>query len=326
MRWIQTLTFLIAVLLLAACESQLEPAEPAKPALPTSTPVPTFTPTPGGATAADGGGQASTQTQEQTQPTAPPAPAAPTDTPTPQVPLVTIGATIMNVRGGPGINYNVIGTASPGQQFPILGKNPGLGDWWQIDFSGQLGWIYGPFVTSTNAGNVQVAGIIPAPPPPTATPIPPPTPIPAPTQPPAPSYPYRVASQGVCNKHDSVTTFIGFTKYRSGELKNDVCVHFYSAPVSDTKCSGCPSSAGSHARWEFTPFGVAPKGKNLHDKVRGIYVEIYVIACPQELQPSGRPGNVFTSKDFSNLTPLSEKWTKTLPESQQCEDITFQEN
>ena len=78
-----------------------------------------------------------------------------TEVPAPPVPMATI-KTHMNVREGPGTNYPVIGTAAPGEQYHITGKNPGRGDWWQIDFEGRSAWIYGPLVTATDAESVQV--------------------------------------------------------------------------------------------------------------------------------------------------------------------------
>lgn len=95
-------------------------------------------------------------------------------------PVVTVSGD-MNVRGGPGTNYPVVGAATAGDEFPIIGRNEG-GDWWQIDFSGQTGWMYAPYVTATNAENVPVATVIPAPPP-TDTPTPTPTPEPAASDP-----------------------------------------------------------------------------------------------------------------------------------------------
>ena len=78
-------------------------------------------------------------------------------------PLATVNG-LTNVRSGPGTNHPILGEASTGQQFAILGKSPDE-EWWQIDFEGQTGWIYAPNVTATNAENVQVAAVIPAPPP-----------------------------------------------------------------------------------------------------------------------------------------------------------------
>ena len=54
----------------------------------------------------------------------------------------------MNVRGGPGTDHPVIGTAVAGRRFPIVGQNS-AGDWWQIFYEGRLGWIYGGLVTAT---------------------------------------------------------------------------------------------------------------------------------------------------------------------------------
>jgi len=54
----------------------------------------------------------------------------------------------MNVRGGPGTDHAVIGTAVAGRRFPIVGQNS-AGDWWQIFYEGRLGWIYGGLVTAT---------------------------------------------------------------------------------------------------------------------------------------------------------------------------------
>lgn len=56
-------------------------------------------------------------------------------------PAVSVGRP-MNVRGGPGIDNPVIGMASAGQRFPIVGRNA-AGDWWQIYLDEGLGWIYG---------------------------------------------------------------------------------------------------------------------------------------------------------------------------------------
>jgi len=318
MRWLRLPTFLLTVLLVAACGSRSASVEPA---LSTNTPVPTFTSTPAGAAPGTGGGQVSSQTPSQ--PAATPAP--PAATATPESPMVTIGNVLMNVRGGPGTNYNVIGTASPGQEFRITGKNPGLGDWWQIDYAGRTGWVFGQLVTATNAETVQVALVIPAPPPPTATPVPTSTPIPAPTQPPAPRYAFRIAHQGDCLPNQRSTFFDGFVKDAGGNFKNDVCVHFAFNGPRQTVCTGCPSESGTHGKWGFNPFGVAPEGQTMTKSV-GITFEIYVVRCPADLQPNGRPGNVFTSKDFSDLSPLSEIWARSFGESTACSKITFQEN
>lgn len=303
MRWLRLSTFLFAVLFFAACGSRGASVEPA---LPTNTPVPTFTSTPVGPAPATGGGQVSSQTPSQTAAT----PVPPEATATPEAPSVTIGNVLMNVRGGPGTNYNVIGTASPGQRFRITGKNPGLGDWWQIDYNGQTGWVFGQLVTATNAETVQVALVIPAPPPPTATPVPP-TPVPVPTQPPAPRFPYSLVNQGHCNAHAAISFFSGYVRDVNNNPVNDVCVHIAFHGPRNTKCTGCGVEAG---KWGFTPFG--------QQTGSGTTVEIYIVNCP-----SGVPRDRGLSGSATGpLSQISEKWTKTLSGGQTCNDITFRRN
>jgi uncharacterized protein YraI len=97
----------------------------------------------------------------------------------------------MNVRGGPGVGYNIVGSLQPGEQAEITGKNP-EGDWWQVRMpAGQEGWLYDPLVDEQGVlENVSVAANIPAAPP-TATPAPvveaPPAPAPEPAAEEAPA-------------------------------------------------------------------------------------------------------------------------------------------
>ena len=119
---------------------------------------------------------------------------APTATSTP-IPIVVFTRK-MNIRGGPGTNYSVVGTASAGEQFSITGRDVS-GDWWQIRYKGRSGWVYAPFVESEGGDSVRVVA-----PPPTATrtrtPTPRPTatrtrtPTPRPTVPPLRPGTYRV--------------------------------------------------------------------------------------------------------------------------------------
>ena len=65
-------------------------------------------------------------------------------------PTVTITRT-MYVRGGPGTDHPILGTVAAGQQYAGISTNA-AGDWWQIEYDGQLAWVYGGFVTpSTDA-------------------------------------------------------------------------------------------------------------------------------------------------------------------------------
>ena len=70
----------------------------------------------------------------------------------------------VHVRQGPGTNYDIIGTASAGQRYTITGRNPDT-TWWQIDFEGQAGWVFGELVDSEGDETVTVVDDIPPPPP-----------------------------------------------------------------------------------------------------------------------------------------------------------------
>lgn len=93
----------------------------------------------------------------------------PTFTPVPEAQL-TIGTQTINVRRGPGINYEAIGLAEAGAIFVVTGRNGNL-SWWQIQYGNELGWVFGDLV-SRNEIPVPVVGDIPLPPTSTSTPIP----------------------------------------------------------------------------------------------------------------------------------------------------------
>ncbi len=76
----------------------------------------------------------------------------------------------LNVHSGPGIEYPVIGTATAGQQFRIVGKDDAE-NWWQIAYEGQRGWVFGEYVATSDDENVAVATDIPPPPPPPTEPV-----------------------------------------------------------------------------------------------------------------------------------------------------------
>lgn len=157
-------------------------------------PIPTFTATPEGQAAPTATPVVAEVAQ---QPTLPPVeeatattPPEPTATETPAAAPKLVASNPVNVRGGPGTEYGIVGAANPGDQFDIIGKNA-AGDWWQICcVNGQQGWIFGQLATVENTEGVQVAQNIPAPPPTTA---PQPTAVPAPTEAPAAAPPPAAA-------------------------------------------------------------------------------------------------------------------------------------
>lgn len=98
--------------------------------------------------------------------------------PTTDSPLVT-ARTNLNVRGGPGTDYPVIGRLVENQSLPITGRDAET-TWWQVVYppnSNERGWVSGnPQFTS--ASNTEGVPIALAPPKPAPTP-PPVTPTPA---------------------------------------------------------------------------------------------------------------------------------------------------
>ena len=114
-----------------------------------------------------------TSTPTRRRPTSTPTRIRPTATPTPATPYITT-TRAMNIRSGPGTNYDVVGYATAGEELIVTGKNAD-GTWWRIEFEGQDVWIYAFYVTVTNTDGVQP---VPTPVPPEPTPIPSPTPAP----------------------------------------------------------------------------------------------------------------------------------------------------
>jgi hypothetical protein len=250
---------------------------------------------------------------------------APTAAPTPttaQAAEVVINSQI-NVRGGPGTNYNVIGAANAGERFPVTGKNND-GTWWQINYNGQPGWVFGELVAAQNTQAVAVAANIPAPPP-TATPAPvPPTPVPQPTQPPeaqptAPpaaqppaqndSFPFLLGDTASCVPNAGNSYFQGFVRDTNNNLVNGVCIHIAFYEPRGTKCSGCDGVGDGI--WGFSPFGGPAKG--------GEPIEIFVVPCEGSMPLGGQT----SQSGFGNLSPQSPKWTHTMNGSEQCTGITF---
>lgn len=314
---------LVLILTPACALGNLVARDEPPPATPTRTPKPTFTPTPP-ETPTPAIAPTNTATPEPTATETPvetPTPEVPpTDTPepTPEVARLVINNPTLNVRGGPGTNYAVVGRANNGERYDVTGKNS-QGSWYQIDFNGQNGWVAGEYVAlEGDPGSVQVAANIPAapvqptrPPAPTAAPVP--TSPPAPTQPPAPTTPYfLLAGAERCDPNPGSTYFNGFVRARDNAPLNGVCVHVAYYGPRNTKCSGCDGVG--NGVWGFSPFGgPAPAGTT---------VEIYVVQCPGEMPPGGQS----ESTGFGDLTPQSDKWVHTVQASEQCTGITFVRN
>lgn len=77
--------------------------------------------------------------------------AIPTVTSSPFGPMATVNSEQdqVNVRGGPGTDYPIVGVLVAGQRIPALGRSPG-GDWVNISYPGIEGgvaWVYSYYVT-----------------------------------------------------------------------------------------------------------------------------------------------------------------------------------
>lgn len=174
---------------------------PTRTFTPSPTLIPTATSTPVIMTEEQRDAMRATQTAEvirlteEARPTPTPG-GDPTDTPSPEDnrPLVTANSGAVNLRSGPGTNYDRVGTLTGGSSAEIVGRTADS-SWWQISTTGGLAWIAASVTTSSNTSNS--IPIVDAPPPPaTATPRPPTnTPQPAATDTPVPpSHQYSLAN------------------------------------------------------------------------------------------------------------------------------------
>lgn len=107
--------------------------------------------------------------------------AAPTGASTPPGPVVEIPAGGVNVRNGPGLDFELLGRLEAGLSAAVVAKNE-TGEWWQIEYEkgeAGLGWVADAVVDfKGDAGAVPPA---PRPDEPTPTPTTPPTPSVTPT-------------------------------------------------------------------------------------------------------------------------------------------------
>jgi hypothetical protein len=87
-----------------------------------------------------------------------------TVTGTPQGPMIIVPDQV-NVRLGPGTEYDKVGVLIAGQEAPALGRSPG-GDWIQIEYPGvpdNIAWVYASFVVLESAQMLPIVEIPPTP-------------------------------------------------------------------------------------------------------------------------------------------------------------------
>ena len=162
MTWIALLGFRLVELL--APQSVSAQTEVESPTPPASTVI-TVTATPPVTTTVE-------PSSTPVEPTSTPVP----PTPTPVQPRLAAGDSAVNVRRGPGLAYEKIGLLPAGTQAAVTGRSEA---WWQIDYQGQAGFVFGEIVT---AFDVDTTPEVEAPPLPEPTPTvqvtPPPDPAP----------------------------------------------------------------------------------------------------------------------------------------------------
>lgn len=226
-----SLPLILALVSLGCGLSGLLGQASAKPqVVPTRTPMPTFTPTAEGVAFVE-------------LPTITPQPIEPS--PTPTIPIVEtveptpppattepaaasgpVTITVlqnMNVRGGPGTNYPVIGPGPAGESAPVLGRNTDA-SWLQIKYpsSSGVGWVFAKLVQIN--GDPQTVDIVQAPPPPAAPPPQAAAPAPQPQeqQPePTPAPKYQFTPTGWhASKNAAIAQFKGRIKTEGGGLVN----------------------------------------------------------------------------------------------------------
>lgn len=196
----------------------------------TRTPAPTFTPAPA-------------QPPSVIIPTLTPVPAVPTPTATrvvsadntsaqiensspavePDVQPQLVAPGTVNIRSGPGTNYQVIGSLNANAPVQVIGRNQDA-SWWQIEITnGSIGWVASSVVSASNTDSIPT---VEAPPPPVAAA---PAAIavqPAADAPPAPEKPkYQFEPTGWYDDGNAgLTRFLGDIKDVNGNPVNGVFV------------------------------------------------------------------------------------------------------
>jgi uncharacterized protein YraI len=66
-----------------------------------------------------------------------------TPTPDPDHPRARVLNPLINLRAGPGTDFEIVRTATVGQEFPILGSSNEANEWFLIDIGdGETAWVY----------------------------------------------------------------------------------------------------------------------------------------------------------------------------------------
>ncbi len=146
-----SLPLLVLLFLTASCSFGRTSSSGTDTYQPIRSPYPTFTPTPivlaQGDTPTTPVAEIASPTETALPPAAVDTTAVSTDTqsaeptPAPAPPRLVVNAPLVNVRTGPGTEYEVLTTVERGQEYDIIGKNA-AGDWWRFCcIDDQPAWI-----------------------------------------------------------------------------------------------------------------------------------------------------------------------------------------
>jgi hypothetical protein len=83
-------------------------------------------------------------------------------TPTPPTPMATASQSGVNLRSGPGVNYNRIGRLALGESLPIVGRNNDSSWWLVATPGGGVAWVSAMVVATTYADDTLPVVSIPA--------------------------------------------------------------------------------------------------------------------------------------------------------------------
>lgn len=75
--------------------------------------------------------------------------------------IVVLAGNVVNVRSGPGRQYQLLGRLAGGNTAPVLGRSLD-GQWWHIRFRGKLGWVHGDYVAPAEPLQTVANADIPA--------------------------------------------------------------------------------------------------------------------------------------------------------------------
>jgi uncharacterized protein YraI len=146
----------------------------------------------------------------------------------------------LNVRSGPGTNYDRVGSLAAGSTVEIVGRTANS-SWWQIPYAGApdgKGWISAGYGTARNTDGAPVVEAPPAPTPsaPTATPVPAQQPTTAPNVQFQPKGSYAAENKGL-------TRFMGHITDRAGNPVNGFFLYFTCGSYHVMSFPTGPSSA-----------------------------------------------------------------------------------